>query len=58
MNNSEWVDIKILADALGFKTETLRRGCASEKYVCRLQYSFMQIQTVFGVFIDLVKYST
>ena len=39
MNNSEWVDIKILADALGFKTETLRRGCASEKYVCRFKKS-------------------
>ena len=39
MNNSEWVDIKMLADALGFKTETLRRGCASEKYVCRFKKS-------------------
>lgn len=39
MQNSEWVDIKILADVLGFKTETLRRGCAANKYVCRYKKS-------------------
>ena len=35
MQKAQWVDIKELAQALGFKIETLRRGCVSDKYISR-----------------------
>lgn len=35
MQSSNWVDIKKLAEILGFNVETLRRGCANNKYINR-----------------------
>lgn len=35
MQNSKWVDLKELAKILEIKSETLRRGCVSNKYICR-----------------------
>ena len=35
MQSSNWVDIRKLAEILGFNVETLRRGCASNKYINR-----------------------
>ncbi len=35
MNKSEWVDLIELARILKCKTETLRRGCVSGRYICR-----------------------
>ena len=35
MKNSEWVDLKELANAIKCKPETLRRSCVSGRYTCR-----------------------
>ena len=37
MISSEWINIDNLAEKLGVKKETLRRGCVSNKYTCRFE---------------------
>ena len=37
MRVSNWVDIKELAEILGFNVETLRRACVNNKYINRFK---------------------